>query len=93
MQRRRTALQELHFSYLGKVPAGTAGTPPWPPARFFDLVMEAEKLVGASDKPRGGGAEVAPCAALLLKEGSLQGRLESEPVGSTDRDRGTRVRG
>jgi hypothetical protein len=27
------------------------------------------------------------------EEGSLQGRLESEPVSSTDRDRGTRVRG
>jgi hypothetical protein len=29
----------------------------------------------------------------LTEEGSLQGRLESEPVSSTDRDRGTRVRG
>ena len=27
-----------------------------------------------------------------VEEGSLQGRLESEPVSSTDRDRGTRVR-
>lgn len=61
-ERRRTALQELHFSYLGVVPAGTAGTPPWPPARFFDLVMEAETLAGAPGKPR---AEAAPCAALL----------------------------
>ena len=39
---RRTALQKLHFSYLGEVP--TAGTPLWPPARFFDLVMEAERF-------------------------------------------------
>ena len=30
---------------------------------------------------------------FLSEEGSLQGRLESEPVSSTDRDRGTRVRG
>jgi hypothetical protein len=29
----------------------------------------------------------------MTEEGSLQGRLESEPVSSTDRDRGTRVRG
>ena len=29
----------------------------------------------------------------VSEEGSLQGRLESEPVSSTDRDRGTRVRG
>ncbi len=28
-----------------------------------------------------------------VEEGSLQGRLESEPVSSTDRDRDTRVRG
>ena len=64
--RTRTALQKLHTSYLGEMPAGTAGTPPWPPARFFDLAMEAEnnwrvrqgeervgeKLVGAPGKPR-----------------------------------------
>ena len=39
-----------------------------------------------------------PAAATMKalegpEEGSLQGRLESEPVSSTDRDRGTRVRG
>jgi ubiquitin len=64
--RTRTALQKLHTSYLGEVPAGTAGTPPWPPARFFDLAMEAEnnwrvrqgeervgeRLVDAPGKPR-----------------------------------------
>ena len=40
--RRLSALQKLHTSYLGEVPAGTAGTPPWPPRRFFELAMEAE---------------------------------------------------
>ena len=40
--RRLSALQKLHTSYLGEVPAGTAGTPPWPTRRFFELAMEAE---------------------------------------------------
>jgi len=40
--RRLSALQKLHTSYLGEEPAGSARTPPWPPARFFELAMEAQ---------------------------------------------------
>jgi hypothetical protein len=40
--RRLSALQKLHTSYLGEEPAGSARTPPWPPARFFELAMKAQ---------------------------------------------------
>ncbi len=43
--------------------------------------------------PAGPARHALPVRVLVCEEGSLQGRLESEPVSSTDRDRGTRVRG
>jgi hypothetical protein len=50
--RRLSALQKLHTSYLGEVPAGSARTPPWPPARFFELAMEAQNNLSVVRKKR-----------------------------------------
>jgi ubiquitin C len=67
--RRLSALQKLHTSYLGEVPAGTAGTPPWPPARFFELAMEAENNWSAGTllppppmPPAPGGMQIFVCS-------------------------------
>jgi len=50
--RRLSALQKLHTSYLGEEPAGSARTPPWPPARFFELAMEAQNNLRVVRKER-----------------------------------------
>jgi len=56
-------------SYLGEVSAGTAGTPPWPPARFFELAMEAENNWRAGTPlppppmpPAPGGMQIFVCS-------------------------------
>jgi hypothetical protein len=57
-------------------------------------VVNAKTLDPAAEQPRRRGKpKVRFDCKARIEEGSLQGRLESEPVSSTDRDRGRRVRG
>ena len=58
--------------------------------------MEFAKLSDESSREASPPPRLVDLLHLVVarvEEGSLQGRLESDPVSSTDRDRGTRVRG